>query len=223
MRHKVITILVALFAMAVAQAQTPFKKEFYIGASFGTNFSSVSFAPKIQTKLLMGYMGGIMARWNTEKNIGLQAEINYSQNGWDEDFEDYPDKGYQYTRTLNYIEMPFLTHIYFGGQRTRFFINLGPKIGYLLSESTKQNIEGVDFGDKNTLQHTTPVKHKFGWGLCGGPGFEIRSGIGTFSLEGRYYYALGDIFSNSKTDDDYFPKSSGQVFSVKLAYLFPLF
>lgn len=223
MRYRITMILAALLIAAATRAQTPFKKELYIGASFGTNFSSVSFAPKIQTKLLMGYMGGVIARWNTENHIGLQAELNYAQNGWDEDFKDYPGKGYKYTRTLNYVELPFLTHIYFGGKKTRFFINLGPKIGYLLNESTSQNIAGVDFGNKTTLQHSIPVKHKFAWGLCGGPGFEVRSGIGTFSLEGRYYYALGDIFSNSKADDDYFPKSSGQVFSVKLAYLFPLF
>lgn len=223
MKNKIGLLLAGLLIIAAGYAQTPFKQELYIGASFGTNFSSVSFAPKVQTKLLMGYMGGFIARWNTENHIGLQAELNYSQNGWDEDFEDFPDKNYKYTRTINYVELPFLTHIYFGGKNTRFFFNVGPKIGYLLSESTSHNLDGVELEGIETRQHDMPIRHKFAWGLCGGPGFELRTGIGTFSLEGRYYYALGDIFSNSKTDTEYFPKSSGQVLSVKLAYLFPIF
>lgn len=223
MKNRIIFILTGLLVLAVTNAQTPFKQELYVGASFGTNFSSVSFAPKIQTKMLMGYMGGLMVRWNTENHIGLQAELNYSQNGWDEDFKDFPDKNYQYTRTINYVEFPFLTHIYFGGKRARFFINLGPKIGYMLSESTSQNIDGVESEGLVTKQHDMEVKHKFAWGLCGGPGFELKTGVGTFSLEGRYYYALGDIFSNSKNDTEYFAKSSGQVLSVKLAYLFRVF
>lgn len=223
MRNRIIFILTGLLTLTLANAQTSFKQELLIGASFGTTFSSVSFAPKVQTKQLMGFMGGFIARWNTENHIGLQAELNYSQNGWDEDFADFPDKDYKYTRTINYLEFPFLTHIYFGGKRARFFINLGPKIGYLLSESTSQNVSGADLGNWITKQHDTPVRYSFSWGLCGGPGFELRTGVGTFSLEGRYYYALGDIYSNSKTESDYFAKSSGQVLSVKLAYLFPIF
>lgn len=209
----------ALFCVSHTNAQNEFKKELMVGPSFGTNFSSVSFMPKIKTKLLMGYHGGVTIRWTTQKNVGLQAEINYSQNGWTEDFEEYP--GYEYTRVLNYLEMPLLTHIYIGGKRARFFINLGPKIGFMLSESTTENVSGVDFeGSRETNQYGKPVEQKFGWGLCGGPGFELRTGIGTFNIEGRYYYSLGDIYRSHS--NDHFNKSSGQVFSVKLAYLFPI-
>lgn len=213
MRFIIISIIACLFSIPFVNAQTDFKKELLIGGSFGTNFSSVSFAPKIKTKQLMGFMGGVSARWIAEKNVGLQAEINYSQNGWEEDFEEQP---YEYTRKLNYVEFPFLTHIYFGGKNTRFFINLGPKIGYLMSESESKNFEENPETVRRTEQYGKDVENKFAWGLCGGPGFELKTGIGTFSLEGRYYYSLGDIFSNRKGEP--FSKSSSQVFSVKLAY-----
>ncbi len=95
------------------------------------------------------------------KHIGIQAEINYSQNGWDEDFE---NTDYKYTRTINSVEFPFLTHFYFGGERVRFFINLGPKIGYVLSESTSENIQETDYWDSEGYeQHTIPVENKFAW------------------------------------------------------------
>lgn len=217
MRNTVRFVIAGLLFGFVANAQTAFQKELTIGGSFGTNFSTVSFAPKIKTKQLMGFSGGISARWIAENHIGLQAEINYSQNGWDEDFEGQP---YTYTRNLNYIEFPFLTHIFFGGKNARFFINLGPKIGYLISESETSNFSTPPEDRSVTAEYGKEVENKFAWGLCGGPGFEIRTKAGIFSLEGRYYYALGDIFKSRK--DDPFPKSSNQVFSLKLAYYIPI-
>ena len=68
-------------------------------------------------------------------------------------------------------------------------------------------------------QHSLGVQKRFDWGLCGGPGLEIRTGIGSFLVEGRYYYALGDIFNSRKGDP--FPKSSNQVISAKVTYLLP--
>lgn len=65
------------------------------------------------------------------------------------------------------------------------------------------------------------VQKKFDWGLCGGPGIELRTGIGSFLLEGRYYYALGDMFNSRKGDT--FSKSSSQIISAKLTYLIPIF
>ena len=165
----------------------------------------------------LGYTGGLALRWITEKNLGLQAEINFTQQGWEEKFEEQPQ--YQYSRTINYIEIPFLTHIYFGSKRFRAFINLGPKIGYAFGESTSENLNDATPNTENT-QHGMSIEKKFDWGLCGGPGIELRTGIGSFTLEGRYYYALGDIFNSRH--EDYFSKSSSQVISVKIGYLIPL-
>ena len=164
----------------------------------------------------MGYTGGLMGRFDSEKNVGLQVELNLNQQGWDETFE---DPKYQYSRTLTYIDIPFLTHIYMGSKRVKFFLNLGPKIGYLIGEkSEQQNID--DQTGTITEQHGMKVQNKFDWGLCGGPGLELRTGIGYFLLEGRYYYALGDFFKSRRVD--FFGKSASQVISVKVSYLIPL-
>ena len=166
----------------------------------------------------MGYAGGLTVRWNTEANVGLQGELNLSQQGWQEKFEEHPE--YEYSRTINYFEVPFLTHIYFGSKRVKVFVNLGPKVGFALSEKTKENLHGDEEANITNDQHNMPVEKKFDWGLCGGPGLEFRTGIGYFLLEGRYYYALGDIYNSRKKD--VFSKSAGQVISVKLTYLLPV-
>ena len=198
-KYLLIIASLLLFSIDNGQAQTnSFKQELSLGVSFGMNFSSVSFSPKVNQKMKQGYQGGVTLRWITENHLGLQAELNYAQQGWEEEFEEQPE--YQYSRTINYIELPFLTHIYFGGKRFKFFFNLGPKIGYALSER--------------------PIEKKFDWGLCGGPGLELSTGIGHFLLEGRYYYALGDIYGSQKKDP--FARSASQTIGVKFTYLFPL-
>lgn len=157
---------------------------------------------------------------NSLINLGIQAELNFTQHGWEEKFEEKPQ--YKYSRTVNYMELPFLTHIHFGSKRVRVFVNLGPKIGYALSESTESNLNGENpNANRPDEQHTMEVQKKFDWGLCGGPGIELRTGIGSFLLEGRYYYALGDMFNSRKGDT--FSKSSSQIISAKLTYLIPIF
>lgn len=213
-------LIASLLFLSIGNGQAQnnsFKQELAVGVSFGMNFSSISFAPKVNQKMKQGYQGGVTLRWITENHLGLQAELNYAQQGWQEAFEEQPE--YKYSRTINYIELPFLTHIYFGGNRCKFFLNLGPKIGYALSESTESNLNGAE-PNRNNMQHDMPVEKKFDWGLCGGPGLEISTGIGHFLLEGRYYYALGDIYGSQKKDP--FARSASQTIGVKLTYLFPL-
>lgn len=218
-KYKYLLIL-CLSAMIHFSGQAQDKKkeqELAVGGSFGVNFSSVSFMPKVDQKMRMGYNGGATLRWITEKHLGLQTEINFTQQGWEEEFENQPQ--YTYNRCINYVEVPFLTHIYFGSRRFHFFINLGPKIGYILGEKTESNLDGAE-PNRNNAQHDLPVQKKFDWGLCGGPGLELRTGIGSFILEGRYYYALGDLMNSTKSDP--FAKSSIQNISARLTYLFPI-
>ncbi len=194
-----------------------FKQDLAIGASFGMNFSSISFTPKVNQSMHQGFQGGLSLRWITEKHLGLQAELNFTQMGWKEEFEEQPE--FEYSRTINYIDMPFLTHIYFGSDKFRVFVNLGPKVGFSIGESTNSNLNGAE-PNRNNMQHDMPIQKKFDWGLCGGPGIELATGIGHFLLEGRYYYALGDIYNSQKKDP--FARSASQVISVKLTYLFSL-
>lgn len=141
-RKVIATVIISLVTLNYIQAQDKFKRELSLGASFGTTFSKVSFAQtKVQQKMKMGYTGGLTLRWITEKNLGLQAELNFIQHGWDEKFEDQPQ--YKYSRTINYFELPILTHIYFGSKRFRVFVNLGPKIGYAFGEKTDENLNGA--------------------------------------------------------------------------------
>ncbi len=199
-----------LFLCTVWQlhAQQPFKPETSLGVNGGITLSNVTFSPVVKQTMLQGINGGITFRHISEKHFGFIVETNLAQRGWKEDITDSA-----YSRTLNYLDIPFLTHVTFGNHKLRYFVNLGPKIGFLLTGKEKRDFT------TNDNQHGKAIDNRFDYGLCGGTGFELCTGIGSFLLEGRYYYGLRDIFSNAKKE--YFDRSANSSVSVNLTYLIP--
>ena len=207
MRKLLILVLIFVSASLYAQARLD-KPEMYIGANLGVTESMINFSPAIPQGFLMGFNGGVVFRYIAEKNVGIQAELNFSQRGWTE-------SSGLYSRQLNYIELPFMTHIYVG-RKNRFFFNLGPKISYLISERVILNstVGSVD------AQHVTSVEHPFDYGLCTGLGmlFNIKGRI--IQLDTRANYSLSNIFADTKRD--VFSSSNNLNLSVNLAWLFQL-
>ena len=103
----------------------------YIGLNGGMAASTVNFNPKVSQSFLIGYTGGLVFRQISQKSLGFQAELNYMQRGWQESDGNY-------SRQLNFIELPIMTHFNFG-KKFRFFFNIGPKLGYLISENVLLN------------------------------------------------------------------------------------
>lgn len=200
--YLLILLIIPVIVFSQSRLDQP---EIYLGTSHGVSASMIHFSPSVEQEILLGYNGGIVFRYIDEKNVGVQAELNFFQRGWKE-------KGNIYAKQLNYIELPFLTHIYFGNS-SRFFINLGPKISYLLSENVLKNLST----NSTETQHITKVQHPFDYGICGGLGmlFKVKKNI--FQFDTRFNYSLSDIFSNSKKD--YFETSNNINLSVNLGWL----
>ena len=198
-------------------ALTPFPKEHALGFTGGINLSKMGFHPTVVQDYKMGYTGGIVYRYIEEKYFGIQAELLYTRRGWAEKLEDYPDL--YFDRSLNYIELPIMSHIFFGNNTFRGFVNLGPKFGFYLGESKHTNITDPSvITNLETAQQTLDVATKFDYGITGGAGIELRFGRNSLLLEGRYYFGLGDIFPNEKKD--VFEASPNQNISVAATYLF---
>lgn len=201
------------------------RQNFALGVNGGVNLNSVSFSPSVKQKNLMGITGGVTARYISERYFkmicGAQIEVNFSQHGWDEYYKDYPNLGY--TRTMNYVEIPFLAHLAFGKERgMQFFIHAGPQIGFFLSDKYTITGDWNELANTNivTEQHDKSVDNKFDYGIAGGAGVELRTKAGNFILEGRYYYALSDFYASAKKD--YFARSAHGVITAKITYLFDL-
>lgn len=227
MKSKILLISILLISGLALPAYAQIGEQRYnfsIGINGGINLNSVSFSPSVQQGSLMTPAGGITLRYISEKYFGMicgaQLEINYSQQGWSEFYEDYPDL--KYTRKMNYVNIPFLAHLAFGkeGRGMQFFINAGPQIGFLLSDNHTISGDWDNYTGLTVEQHDAAINNKFDYGITAGAGVELRTKIGHFQVEGRYYYALSDFYSTTKKD--YFSRAAHGVISVKVAYLFDL-
>lgn len=214
-------VLLILFSLPAVAQVGEMRSNFAIGINGGINSNSVSFTPTIKQGSLTGMTGGVTARYISEKYFamicGIQMELNYSQHGWKEKYEESPE---YYSRTMDYIEIPLLAHLAFGKERgVQFFLNLGPQVGFLLSENEKYT-DNWESGISVREQYGKMADNKFDYGITGGAGFELRTKAGNFLIEGRYYFALSDFYNNSKKD--YFSRSAHSVMQAKMTYLFDL-
>lgn len=194
-----------------------------VGAKGGMSLSRVNFQSSVPQKMISGAVVGATVRYIEENHFGLIGEVNFEQRGWNEDFS--PLQGYSFKRQFTYIQIPLLTHIYFGSERARFFINAGPEIGIMIGDKTSSNFDYEHAGDNSDFQSnyrkieqfTLPVKRKFDYGISAGLGLEISvAPKHALNLEGRFYYGLNDVFSNHKTDP--FSGSSSMSIMVTLGY-----
>ena len=136
----------------------------------------------------------------------------------------------EYSRTLNYLQIPIFAHLAWGREYSGFnlFVQAGPQIGILLNETTKKNYETPNLsrdgtGRSNTViqQESMPADNKFDYGITAGLGTEWTiSRVGHFLIEARYYYGLGNVYRNSKKD--FFGKSNNSNIVVKATYLFDI-
>ena len=218
---KRVGIIILFFSLCCgkwAYSQTnKFVPEWSYGVNGGLTFSKVSFNSRINIpqESLQQYSGGITVRFISEKNFGLQAELNYSQRGWKE----LTDTVYvnKYSRSLSYLELPFMTHIYFGlGKNVRLIFNLGPQFGYYIGE--KELEREINDTERETFYFDMKVQKSFEYGLKGAMGLEFRTKAGSIILDGRYYFGLSDMFNNTRAD--FFQASPNKVMGVNLTYLF---
>lgn len=224
MRKYLLLIIIVLINAGTTSAQRHYSPKVSIGGKAGATMSSISFNPEVQQSMITGLIAGVQFRYVEEKHVGIMAEINIEQRGWKEDFEEHP---FSYERKLTYIQVPLLTHIFFGGKKFKGFINLGPEVSYMIGEGTSadfdyNNISSIpDFPITNRTneQLYTPVKNKFDYGISAGAGVEfIVKHRHSFMLEGRYYFGLGNIYPDKKKDT--FSASRSSTISVALSYLF---
>ena len=224
MMRSLLLALALAATLFTASAQTHYEGNITVGAKGGVTLSRLKFSPSVPQTMLPGFMAGVTFRYIEEKHFGVIAELNLEQRGWKEKFDGL---NYAYQRRLTYLQLPMLTHIFFGNNKVRGFFNAGPEIGLLIGTGTKANfdyanvelIEGFPTENRETDQYKLDVKNKFDYGISAGLGLEV---IGrnkhSFTLEGRFYYGLRDVFSNHNTDP--FSSSSSMSIMVTLGYYY---
>ncbi len=205
--RRIVLLVIAIFLVSGISAQRLLAEPtHYVGVKGGASISFVSFVPTVSQSMRYSYVGGFAYRFVSEKYFGIQLEANYAERGWKESNSDYE-------RRLGYIEIPFLSHITFGRKFFKWYFHLGPSISFLVKE-------GGILESSVYPQQTMGVKSKVDYSIMGGTGFEFHTSAGVWSLEGRYSFGLGDMFSNKAGEA--FKASSNQNIYVSLSWMFPL-
>lgn len=214
------------------------RNDFAVGVNGGYALTNIGFVPKVPQGFHGGLTGGLSFRYVCEKYFNticsVYGEVNYTQMGWKESILDSNDQpvinditgvAEEYSRTINYIQVPVFAHLAWGKERKgfQFFFQAGPQFGYYLSESTDTNfkLEERSYNRVSSViaQDTMAVEHKFDYGIAVGAGIECSvPHLGHFLLEGRYYYGLGNIYGDTKRD--YFARSNMGSIVIKMTYLF---
>jgi hypothetical protein len=191
--------------------------------------------------MLGGMTMGVTLRYTCEKYFksicAIVAEVNLVQTGWKEKIQGLENQplyyegsteALHYQRKMTYLQIPLFARLGWGRERKGIqgFFQVGPQLGIFLSESTTTNLvddkEPTEQRSSNIVkQESMPVEKKFDYGIAGGAGIEFSvPRVGHFMLEGRYYYGLGNIYGNSKSD--YFGKSNFGQIVIKATYLFDI-
>ena len=227
MKRLILPLLCILLGTASFAQVGELRSNLAVGFNGGYNLSKVDFSPTIKQNLHPGLTGGLTLRYTTEKYFSLicaaQLEVNFAQRGWDEMIDDGSNN--TYSHTTNYVEIPFLAHIGWGKEERglQFFINAGPQIGFFLSDSehygfTEEYPWDISKRPNNIIeQYGREIENTLEYGIAGGAGLELKTGIGNFIIEGRYFFGLSDMFGNSKADP--FGRSANTTITAKISYL----
>lgn len=217
-QSRTILLLFALLSTLASWAQPRLRvPEMYVGVHGGVTAATVQFSPTVANmspltqSVILGGNEGLVFRYSQQKCCAIQVELNYLQRGWQENNE-----AQAYRRSLHYIEIPLLMHLYFGSPRCRAFFNLGPQIGYCVYDDL-----GKGDRQSDAIYQYQSLDHPFDWGLAGGLGFYIRSrNAGLYQLEARFNYSLGTLYDNSLTA--HFRQSNPMELSLNLAWLWEI-
>ncbi len=217
-----LTLAAILLCIFASSAQTHYTSRIYVGAKGGVDLSRMFFNPSVKQVLKPGAMFGFMFRYVEERNFGLLAEVNFMQRGWKENFEKEP---FSYSRNLDYLQIPVMAHIYFG-RRGKCFLNIGPEIGFRLSDKVHSSFDATDVANisnfpryHETMQYTEEVRQRVDYGICAGLGGEFSiNPFHSINLEARFYYGLGNLFGSSKRDN--FNASNSMALEITLGYWF---
>lgn len=212
-KYIILIILALTVSLSFAQSST------YIGVKGGYNIGSTFIKHtinriNIRQTYKSGYHFGLMAINYIQKNVGLQAELNYTQKGWIQKFS--PTK--EFVQNMDYLELPILMNIYIGNKKTRLFFNLGMFLEFLATTSHNgipNDTLGFDF-----FYYQSERDKKFGYGLTGGGGFYFDFSFGTLLIESRFSFSQSNVI-NSGTLDSGIPNISNHfVTTISVGYLF---
>jgi hypothetical protein len=191
----------------------------------GVTFSGIAFDEDIeeQTTKTGLVLGAGLNLPVVEDFFSVQPELLYTQKGVAYEGEEPFLGKVKVGLTINYLEIPVLAKISFGGDDFKAYVNAGPSIGFGLGGKSKIEASGeteendLTFGsdDDDSFSNRLDLGAQFG----GGIGFKV--GPGSLLLDLRYGLGLSNLNKAEDGMSSAEAKSKNRVLAISLGYAIP--
>jgi hypothetical protein len=217
---KTINFIPALLALLILAATSRTSAQtFSLGAKAGagisyfSNFDKGDYDIKRSPNIMV--QGGLVAKLDLSKLVGIQFEILYHQNGEKYEMAVEPGLTTEMKLAINYITLPVLAEFSHAFGKVTLFGGLGPYFGYALNGKTTVlgTSEKIDFGKDNY--------RRFDVGASGDVGIGLKAGKGNIFLDFRYNYGFMDVMQVEDKPEGYKPHCTRN-FGIYLGYMIPL-
>ncbi len=187
---KLTVLLLMICGITKAQSELEF------GVKGGANFTGFHTGSSTFSSEFGINLGGI-AEYSISDKFSLQAELLFNQKAGTFTVKDNSNIVLGNVESkLGYIDIPILAKIYLGD---KFSFEVGPQIGFNVSEKTEFNGSEVD----------TEIK-TLDTAIVGGFGFQFDKGL---FIQARYAYGLSEIFENERYKNSVISLSLGYKFN----------
>lgn len=201
MYNALLVLLCCSFALTAQQTVVDtvaaFPKRLEVGVGFGVMQHDIDLTPNRSTEVLQGNNFGVALRYFDHKFVGFQAELSYSEAGWQEDFgEDFSEL---YSRRFSYAEFLILTQFSFGQGAVQPLIQAGP---YLAAPLSDDETLPAGFTPAETIPppyYGTDISFRLNYGLQIGAGLNVQLGALTLQVDGRYLIGFSDLIKGGET------------------------
>lgn len=224
-------IVAAVMGMAVAaEAQSV-----SFGPRVGANFSTLRAVGgekeyreefNDEAEYITGTQFGAVLNIGLSQSFSIQPEVLYAQRGFEANvslLEDDPSGDIGAKLRMNYLEVPVLAKLSFGGDKVQGFLTAGPSVSYWMSGKTTYSFAGEEEEEDYEFQDDFEdgmKENRLDFGASIGVGVAYRLGPGALNLDVRYGLGLSDIskYEDDRPSDE--SKGSHRTFGVSVAYLF---
>ncbi|WGF92090.1 porin family protein [Aequorivita marisscotiae] len=156
---KLIVVALTLFI-----GTTAFSQELDLGIKAGANFANISDASSLSNKT--GFQAGIFTGIKFTENVGIQADLLYSQQGAEFDAGEFD---------LTYVNVPVVLKYYLVKGLN---IQAGPQFGFIVDDQIKDVLGNIYEAEKSDVS-----------GIVGA-GYDFPFGI---RVDARYNFGLSDV------------------------------
>lgn len=186
-----------------------------VGLRGGSTLSRVNFEPAVGQEFVTGIEVGVIGRFLNTEHLGMQVELNYSQQG----LHLYPATSNAYQQNFHSIQLPLTSLLQLGNGRFKFNVQAGAFLAYTFKE-TDVLLPGGETEPPVLYAHQEELPWQYGVLAAAGPAFHFNFGI--LQLEARFTQHLSDFWKADLSRGDDFDASQRQTITFGAQWLYTI-